>query len=89
MLNDSNNLLLVRIQNDDPCSNTICASEVNESHYAEENVDPQVIFIHINDACGGLKRRSLMQEVMLLTIYTNFRGAGYVNYGFNYNRLYS
>ena len=37
---------------DDPCSNTVCAAEVNESHYAEENVDPQVILTHINDSCG-------------------------------------
>ena len=37
---------------DDPCSNTVCAAEVNESHYAEENVDPQVILSHINDSCG-------------------------------------
>ena len=36
---------------DNPCSNTICAAEVNESHYAEENVDPQVILSHINDDC--------------------------------------
>ena len=37
---------------DDPCSNTVCEAEVNESHYAEENVDPQVILSHINDSCG-------------------------------------
>lgn len=37
---------------DNPCSNTVCAAEVNESHYAEENVDPQVILSHINDSCG-------------------------------------
>ena len=37
---------------DDPCSNTVCAAEVNESHYAEENVNPQVILSHINDSCG-------------------------------------
>ena len=37
---------------DDPCSNTVCAAEVNESDYAEENVDPQVILSHINDSCG-------------------------------------
>lgn len=43
---------------DDPCSNTVCAAEVNESHYAEENVDPQVILSHINDSCGrGSKER--------------------------------
>lgn len=35
------------------CENTICAAEVNESHYAEENVDPQVILSHINDSCGS------------------------------------
>lgn len=34
------------------CENTICPAEVNESHYAEENVDPRVILIHINDSCG-------------------------------------
>lgn len=35
------------------CENTICAAEVNESHYAEENIDPQVILSHINDSCGS------------------------------------
>lgn len=39
-------------ENSDTCENTICAAEVNESHYAEENVDPQVILSHINDSCG-------------------------------------
>lgn len=34
------------------CENTICPAEVNESHYAEENVDPRVILSHINDSCG-------------------------------------
>ncbi len=40
-------------ENSDTCENTICAAEVNESHYAEENVDPQVILSHINDSCGS------------------------------------
>ena len=38
---------------DEPCKNTICPAEVNESHYAEENVDPQVILSHVNDSCGS------------------------------------
>ena len=40
-------------ENSETCENTICAGEVNESHYAEENVDPQVILSHINDSCGS------------------------------------
>ncbi len=40
-------------ENSDTCENTICAAEVNASHYAEENVDPQVILSHINDSCGS------------------------------------
>lgn len=40
-------------EDSETCENTICASEVNESQYAEENVDPQVIFSHINDSCGS------------------------------------
>ena len=39
-------------EDSDTCENTICAAEVNASHYAEENVDPQVILSHINDSCG-------------------------------------
>lgn len=39
-------------EDSETCENTICAAEVNESHYAEENVDPQVILSHINDSCG-------------------------------------
>lgn len=40
-------------EDSETCENTICASEVNESQYAEENVDPQVILSHINDSCGN------------------------------------
>ena len=40
-------------ENSETCENTICPGEVNESHYAEENVDPQVILSHINDSCGN------------------------------------
>lgn len=40
-------------EDSETCENTICAAEVNESHYAEENVDPQVILSHINDSCGS------------------------------------
>ena len=40
-------------EDSETCENTICASEVNESQYAEENVDPQVILSHINDSCGS------------------------------------
>ena len=40
-------------EDSETCENTICAAEVNESHYAEENVDPQVILSHINDSCGN------------------------------------
>ena len=39
-------------EDSETCENTICAAEVNESHYAEENIDPQVILSHINDSCG-------------------------------------
>lgn len=39
-------------EDSETCKNTICAAEVNASHYAEENVDPQVILSHINDSCG-------------------------------------
>lgn len=49
-------------ENSETCENTICPGEVNESHYAEENVDPQVILAHLNDACGGLKRLSSKAE---------------------------
>ncbi len=49
-------------ENSETCENTICPGEVNESHYAEENVDPQVILSHLNDACGGLKRLSSKAE---------------------------
>ena len=47
---------------DDKCGNTVCPDVVNQSHYAEENVDPQVILFHLNDACGGIKRLSPDQE---------------------------
>ena len=40
-------------EDSETCENTICAAEVNESHYAEENIDPQVILSHINDSCGS------------------------------------
>ena len=56
---DVNNLINVKDATQPPCDdsetceNTICASEVNESQYAEENVDPQVILSHINDSCGS------------------------------------
>ncbi len=40
-------------EDSETCENTICASEVNESQYAEENVDPLVILSHINDSCGS------------------------------------
>ena len=40
-------------EDSETCENTICASEVNESQYAEENVDPMVILSHINDSCGS------------------------------------
>lgn len=33
------------------CDNTICPAEVNDSHYAEENIDPEIILSHINDDC--------------------------------------
>ena len=56
---DSNN---PPCEDSETCENTICASEVNESQYAEENVDPHVILSHLNDACGGLKRLSTKQE---------------------------
>ena len=56
---DSNN---PPCEDSETCENTICASEVNESQYAEENVDPHVILSHLNDACGGLKRLSTEQE---------------------------
>lgn len=49
-------------EDSETCENTICPGEVNESHYAEENVDPQVILSHLNDACGGLKRLSSKAE---------------------------
>ncbi len=47
---------------DEPCSNTVCPAEVNASHYAEDDVSPQTILFHLNDACGGLKRLSTQQE---------------------------
>ena len=49
-------------EDSETCENTICPGEVNDSHYAEENVDPQVILSHLNDACGGLKRLSSKAE---------------------------
>ena len=33
------------------CDNTICPAEVNDSHYAEENINPEIILSHINDDC--------------------------------------
>lgn len=36
---------------ENPCPNTVCPAEVNASHYAEENIDPQVILSHINEDC--------------------------------------
>lgn len=33
------------------CDNTICPAEVNDSHYAEENIDSEIILSHINDDC--------------------------------------
>ena len=59
---------------DDQCSNTICPAEVNASNYAEENIDPQVILSHLNDACGGLKRLSTQQERYAFA-YTPLLGA--------------
>lgn len=35
------------------CENTICSGEVNASHYAEENIAPEVILNHINDDCNN------------------------------------
>lgn len=40
-------------EDSDTCENTVCPGEVYESHYAEENIDPQVILAHINDSCGS------------------------------------
>ena len=68
---DSNN---PPCEDSETCENTICASEVNESQYAEENVDPHVILSHLNDACGGLKRLSTEQERYAFA-YTPILGA--------------
>lgn len=52
-----------------PCENTVCPDEVNASHYAEDNVDPQIILDHINDDCGsGSNNRYAF-------VYTPFLGA--------------
>lgn len=52
-----------------PCENTVCPDEVNASHYAEDNVDPQTILDHINDDCGsGSDNRYAF-------VYTPFLGA--------------
>lgn len=52
-----------------PCENTVCPDEVNASHYAEDNVDPQIILDHINDDCGsGSDNRYAF-------VYTPFLGA--------------
>ena len=40
-------------EDSDTCENTICAVEVNASHYAEENIAPEVILNHINDDCNN------------------------------------
>lgn len=53
----------------DPCPNVVCPDEVNASHYAEDNVDPQIILNHINDDCGsGSDNRYAF-------VYTPFLGA--------------
>lgn len=44
------------------CENTVCPAKVNESHYADDDVSPETILYHLNDACGGLKRLSTKQE---------------------------
>lgn len=49
-------------ENSETCENTICPGEVNNSHYAEENIDPEYILAHLNDTCGGLKRLSSNAE---------------------------
>lgn len=38
-------------EDSETCNNTICAAEVNDSHYAEENILPGIILNHINDDC--------------------------------------
>ena len=40
-------------EDSDTCENTRCAAEVNASHYAEENIAPEVILNHINDDCDN------------------------------------
>lgn len=53
----------------DPCPNVVCPDEVNASHYAEDNVDPQIILDHINEDCGsGSDHRYAF-------VYTPFLGA--------------
>lgn len=53
----------------DPCPNVVCPDEVNASHYAEDNVDPQIILDHINENCGsGSDQRYAF-------VYTPFLGA--------------
>lgn len=53
----------------DPCPNVVCLDEVNASHYAEDNVDPQIILDHINEDCGsGSDHRYAF-------VYTPFLGA--------------
>lgn len=54
---------------EDPCPNVVCPDEVNASHYALDNVDPQVILDHINENCGkGSDQRYAF-------VYTPFLGA--------------
>lgn len=54
---------------EDHCPNVVCPDEVNASHYALDNVDPQVILDHINENCGkGSDQRYAF-------VYTPFLGA--------------
>lgn len=56
----------------DPCPNVVCPDEVNASHYAEDNVDPQIILDHINEDCGsGSDHRYAF-------VYTPFLGAAFM-----------
>lgn len=61
-------------ENSETCENTICAAKVNESHYADDNIDPLNILLHINDACGGRKRFSPEDERYAFA-YTPILGA--------------
>lgn len=56
------------------CENTVCPAKVNESHYADDDVSPETILYHLNDACGGLKRLSTKQERYAFA-YTPLAGA--------------